>query len=353
MSSFSETQTLQPGEWQSHRACWLAWPSHANLWEENLPAAQAEFTALCRTISLEGSVGSTRPQEHLEILVPTAEARKQAETALQGLPVRFHNIAFGDIWMRDTGPIFVFDSQGQVALTRFKFNGWGEKYVLPYDREVSTGVSLASRLPTQSYDWVLEGGSIEADGEGTLLTTKQCLLNPNRNPGMTQQQIEEGLGRSLGTQKVLWLGDGMLNDHTDGHIDTIARFIAPGVAMCMEAQDSSDPNKKVFEEIIRNLESFTDARGRKLKVIRVPSPGKILDEEGEIMPASYMNFYIANHSVVVPTYGSRFDEVTVSQIAKHFPDRKTVGLSAKAILSGGGAFHCITQQEPISQEIKK
>lgn len=339
-------KTVQPGEWHTHKSCWLAWPSHAELWEENLPLAQAEFTALCRAIA--GETGS-RPQEELDILVPSAAARAQAEKALAGLPARFHNISFGDIWLRDTGPIFVFNSANKLGLTRFGFNGWGEKYSLPFDDKVSGEISKTLGLPTQSHNWILEGGSIESDGEGTCLTTRQCLLNPNRNPGLSQLQIEDKLKNSLGFSKVLWLGDGMLNDHTDGHIDTIARYIAPGVVMCMEAQSSDDPNKEVFDKIIRDLESFTDAKGRKLKVIRVPSPGKVLDEEGKTMPASYMNFYIANNSVVVPVYQTKFDDMAVTQIAKHFPGRKTLGLSAKAILSGGGAFHCITQQQPLAE----
>jgi agmatine deiminase len=333
-----DAHLFQPAEWAPHSACWLAWPSHGELWEDNLVPAQKEFAALCQAIA-EG--------ESLEILVPNAKARIDAERALAGLPVRFHDIPFGDIWMRDTACIFLTDDQGQLANVRFGFNGWGGKYVLPYDSAVSAKVAAAADMRTYDFPWILEGGSIDVDGQGTALTTRQCLLNPNRNPKMNQQAIEEGLRDSLGIEKTLWLGDGLLNDHTDGHIDTLARFIAPGVVACMKATDAeTDPNHEVFEAIARDLASFTDARGRPLEVKRVASPGRILNEEGVIMPASYMNFYIGNATVVVPTYGVPQDDEAVRAIASFFPGRRTVGSSAFAILSGGGAFHCITQQQP-------
>jgi agmatine deiminase len=165
---------------------------------------------------------------------------------------------------------------------------------------------------------------------------------------MSETEIEAGLKDALGIQKTLWLGDGLLNDHTDGHIDTLARFVAPGVVACMQAKDPvTDPNHRIFEEIATLLASFTDAQGRKLQVKRVPSPGRVTRaEDGEVMPASYMNFYIGNSTVVVPTYGSAQDEEAVRTIARFFPAHRTIGSSAYAILSGGGAFHCITQQQP-------
>jgi len=327
----------QPAEWDTHEACWLAWPSAADLWLENLPAAQSEFTELCRTIAAG---------ERLEVLVPTAQDRADAQKALAGLPVRFHDIPFGDIWLRDTAPIFVKSSTGDLATARFVFNGWGGKYVLPHDHEVASKIATSVDLPSRAHSYVLEGGSIEVDGEGTCLTTRQCLLNPNRNPSLSQSQIETALRESIGAEKTLWLGDGLINDHTDGHIDTIARFVAPGKVVCMEARDPADPNRAILDQIAHDLSAMTDARGRRLEVIRIPSPGVIENEDGDLMPASYVNFYIGNKTVAVPTYGSRFDAEAVAGIAKLFPGRKTVGLSAYAILSGGGAFHCITQQQP-------
>jgi agmatine deiminase len=193
---------------------------------------------------------------------------------------------------------------------------------------------------------VLEGGSVDVDGEGTVLTTRQCLLNENRNPGMDQAAIERGLVEALGVSAVLWLGDGLLNDHTDGHVDTVARFVAPGVVVAMEPATAGDPNRDTLLRLLAELRSLRDAAGRRLTVETLPSPGAILDEEGQVMPASYVNFYIANHAVVVPTYGSPADEVAVARIGALFPGRRTSGVDARAILSGGGAFHCITQQVP-------
>lgn len=335
----------QPAEWDTHEACWLAWPSHGELWEEDLPAAREEFTALCRAISGIDHPGPA-PAERLEVLVPDEANERLAAQALRGLPVRFHRIAFGDIWLRDTGPIFLRNEQGELAVSRFAFNGWGGKYVLPHDADVSKAIAGVVKLPDYPHPWILEGGSVEVDGEGTCLTTRQCLLNPNRNAGMSRDEIERGLGEALGVQTVLWLGDGLLNDHTDGHIDTIARYIRPGVVMVMSPANADDPNRDVLEKIASDLSEMRDARGRRLQVARIPSPGRVLDEEGEIMPASHLNFYIGNRTVVVPTYGTATARAAVEAVATWFPGRKTIGLPAKAILSGGGAFHCITQQQP-------
>ena len=336
----------QPAEWEPHRAVWLAWPSHADLWQELLASTQSEFTELCRAIVDVDNSGVARG-ESLEVLVPDKVARAEAEVALRGLPVRFQQIPFGDIWLRDTAPLFLKSAEGRRATVRFAFNGWGGKYVLPYDNEVAS--EIAKRIDAPSFDesWVLEGGSVEVDGEATCLTTEQCLLNPNRNPQLTRAQVELNLRRTLGVEKILWLKEGLLNDHTDGHIDTIARFTSPGVVVCMQPQTKDDPNFAVLNNIALELEKMVDACGRVLQVVRVPSPGAIVDADGHVLAASYVNFYVGNTTVVVPTYGSPFDEAAVSAISKCFPGRRTVGRSARAILSGGGAFHCISQQEPL------
>jgi agmatine deiminase len=351
VSSKPNSGFFQPAEWAPHESVWLAWPSHANLWEENLPAAQKEFTDLCKAITDVDASGKAKG-ESLHILVPNDAARTDAIKALSGLPVQFHAIPFGDIWLRDTAPIFLTNAAGKIAAGKFRFNCWGGKYALPFDDSVSEKISSAlhqsSDLPVFAFPFVLEGGSVEVDGEGTCLTSKQCLLNPNRNPEMDQATVEAALCDSLGVQKVLWVNDGLLNDHTDGHIDTIARYVAPGVIACMIANTKDDPNFSVMEEIARDLESFIDAKGRKIKVVRVPSPGAVMDED-RVMPASYLNFYIGNSTVVVPTYGTEYDDAAVAAISKIFPTRKTVGRSALAILSGGGAFHCITQQQPVEK----
>ncbi len=334
-----------PAEWAPQKACWLAWPSHAELWgEAELAEVQAEFTALCKAIAY---APSGQRSQTLHILVPNSEQHQRASAALRDVPaVEFHPIGFGDIWLRDTAPLFVETDGGTLAAACFRFNGWGGKYSLAHDPEVSHRIAATLPYTKIDYDWVLEGGSVEIDGEGTCLTSEQCLLNPNRNPGLNRSQIEDALRLALGAEKVLWLKDGLVNDHTDGHIDTIARFTAPGKVVCMAPSGSDDPNCGVLVDIQEKLRSFTDARGRKLEVATVPSPGRVVDENGRVLAASYVNFYIANHAVVVPTYGVPADEAAVKAIAKLFPGRKTVGLSARAILNGGGAFHCITQQQP-------
>jgi len=331
----------QPAEWDRHSTCWLAWPSHGHLWQENLAPAQAEFAALCVAIAEAGG-------EALDLLVEDDAAEAQARTALAPVlaQVRFHRIPVGDIWLRDTAPIFVKDAARALHAACFRFNGWGGKYVLPNDDQVAGRVAALTGLPRLDHGWVLEGGSVEVDGEGTVLTTRQCLLNPNRNPGMSQAEIEAALRESLGAEKVLWLDEGLLNDHTDGHIDTLVRFTAPGVVVCMEARDPADPNAAILDRLAADLAAMTDARGRRLQVVRIPSPGLLENEDGEPMPASFVNFYIGNETVVVPTYGTPYDAEAVAAIARLFPGRRTVGRSARAILSGGGAFHCITQQQP-------
>jgi len=326
----------QPAEWQPHSACWLAFPSHRDLWLEHLDIVQAEFVALAKAIA---------SSEKLEILV-LPETADLAKAMLGDLPVRFHQIPFGDIWMRDITPIYTKSSEGKLAGLQFQWNGWGGKYFLEHDDQVAERILQNLDITKFKFDWVLEGGAIEVDGDGTCLTTKQCLLNPNRNPHMDQTAIASGLKTALGVEKVLWIEEGLLNDHTDGHIDTIARFIAPYTVMCMQPSASDDPNYQVLADIAEQLESMTDAKGRKLNVIKVPSPHLVVDDKGEIMPASYLNFYISNDSVIIPTYGSENDQLAVQEIAKHFPERKAIGLSAKHILLGGGAFHCITCHQP-------
>jgi agmatine deiminase len=336
----------QPAEWDRHEAVWLAWPSHEDLWGDALGPVRSAFTAFASAIAdVEPATGRPRG-ERLDILVPDAENEAAAKTALAGLGARFHRIPFGDIWLRDTAPVFLVGRRGMRASVSFGFNGWGGKYVLEGDDGVSARVAEAAGLPVFRFPWVLEGGSVEVDGEGTCLTTRQCLLNPNRNAGMSQEATEAGLRDALGCTTVLWLGDGLRNDHTDGHVDTLARFVAPGAVACMSSAGQDDPNRQVLAKIERDLRSFRDAKGRALRVTTIPSPGVVRDADGEAMPASYVNFYIANTTAVVPAYGVPNDEAARAGVAKLFPARRTVSVPARDLLEGGGAFHCITQQVP-------
>lgn len=337
----------QPAEWAPHEAVWLAWPSHADLWgEDALIDAQAELVRLAELIADPDDDGHARG-EKLEVLVRTDADERLARWKLGSLGATTHRMLYGDIWLRDTLPIFLTHrSKSAQAAASFRFNGWGGKYALPGDAELSAHVAKLSGQRTFAHALVLEGGSVEPDGEGTILTSEECLLNPNRNPGLSRAEIERALRDGLGGDKVLWVTKGLLNDHTDGHIDTIARFVAPGRVVCMAPSGNDDPNAAVLDAIAEELAAMTDAKGRRLDVVRVPSPGRVLDEDGDVMPASHVNFYIGNRTVVVPTYGTPFDAAAVAALAPLFPGRRVVGASARVILEGGGAFHCITQQVP-------
>ena len=341
----SNPSFLQPAEWARHSAVWSAWPSHADLWVEDLAPAREEVAALFSAIAdVDPKTGVIRG-ERLRILACGEEAVASATAALHGKGAEIIPAEFGDIWLRDTAPIFVTSPHGLQAAC-FRFNGWGGKYVLDGDDQVAAFVASKAGAPALPHDWVFEGGSLDVDGEGTALTTRQCLLNPNRNPDLVQRDIERSLRDSLGIESLIWIDEGLVNDHTDGHVDNIARFVAPGVVACMEPAGSDDPNAQVLKNIIATLKAARDAKGRKLEVMTIPSPGRIDDEDGEIIPANPMNFYIGNTAVVVPLYGSPSDDAAVDAIGKLFPGRKTVGLSARHVITGGGSFHCITQQQP-------
>lgn len=343
-----------PPEWSPHEAVWLAWPSHLELWEHLLRSAQTEFVELCRGIA-DPDESSTPRGERLEILVRTAEDQVAAEAALSGLNARFHRAPYGDIWLRDTAPVFSIQAESADApevrtlrANRFRFNGWGSKFELEGDQQVGRFVADASGPKTIRVEAPLttEGGALEFDGEGTLLTTRSCLLNANRNPDLTESSAETILRQTLGVDRVLWLDGCLLNDHTDGHIDTLARFVAPGEVVCMGPTEDADPNTEMLGSVRAALSRMVDARGRMLTVHTVPSPGRVDAPDGSPMPASYVNFYIANRTVIVPTYGVSSDALAVEVLQTLFPDRRVIGSTALAILHGGGAFHCITQQQP-------
>ena len=248
---------------------------------------------------------------------------------------------FGDIWLRDTGPIFFRD-----RAAGFRFNGWGGKYVLEGDETVADQLAVHAGVPLTSHAFILEGGALDHDGAGTVLTTRQCLLNPNRNADWDQARAEAALRTALGARRVLWLGEGLANDHTDGHVDNLARFVAPGVVACPVAYGRGDVNAAAYDAAAADLAAMTDPEGRPLQVVRIPSPGLIEDEDGRAIPASHMNFIIANGAVIMPDYGTASAPQAAAALAPHFPGREMIRLPSSAILTGGGSFHCITQQEP-------
>ncbi len=327
-----------PAEWAPHRAMWLGFPSHADLWEDDLAAAQAEAAALARALAGPGG-------EQVRLLTGTSGGEAAARALLGDVPgVEIVPGAFGDIWLRDTGPIFMSGDEGMRA-HGFRFNGWGGKYELPNDETVAEQLARHAGAELIRHDCILEGGALDHDGAGTVLTTAQCLLNPNRNPGWTESEAEAALA-VLGARKLLWLGDGLANDHTDGHVDNLARFVAPGVVACPVAWGRGDPNARAYDDAARRLAGMTDAEGRRLKVVRIPSPGWVDSHEGGAAPASHMNFIIANRAVIMPTYEARPAELALQALEALFPDRVVIGLPSRALLTGGGSFHCITQQEP-------
>ena len=328
-----------PAEWAPHRAMWLGFPSHAELWEDDLAPAQAEVAALARALAGPGA-------ERVMLMTGSPEGEAAARTLLGEVAgVVIVPGAFGDIWLRDTGPIFAKGPQGLQAQA-FRFNGWGGKYALEHDDTVAGQIAQASGVPLTPHDFILEGGAVDHDGEGTVLTTGQCVLNPNRNPGWTEEIAEAAFAEALGAKKVLWLGEGLANDHTDGHVDNLARFVAPGVVACPVAWGRGDPNAAAYDDAAKRLLGMTDAAGRKLKVMRIPSPGWIDGPERRAAPASHMNFLIANRAVIVPIYADQPGAFAVQALEHLFPGRSVIGLPSKAILTGGGSFHCITQQEP-------
>lgn len=333
-----KTQRMPPAEWSAQDAVYTCWPSAKALWREDLEPAQRELTAMVRAIVEAGG------PPHVRVLIPSEGERPRAERAL-GPEVELVCAPFGDIWLRDTGPLFIPDARGLLA-ERFRFNGWGGKYRMAGDDTVGDAVAHHAGAVLRRHDFVLEGGAVEWDGEGTVLTTRQCLLNPNRNPGWQEADAEAALAAVLGAERVVWLDEGLLYDHTDGHIDNLARFVAPGHVVCQASFGPDDPNAAVLAEIEAQLRGQRDARGRTLQVTTLPSPGRVADEEDEPMPASHMNFLITPRVVVVPTYDTASAPDALHVLSSLFPGRQVKGLPARHILSGGGAFHCITQQQP-------
>jgi agmatine deiminase len=333
-----------PAEWTPHEACWLAFPKDPDLWEGELEAVRKEWVDLVRCIADPDPGSGVSRGERLEILVDE-EDLKAAEAALRGLQARFHILPYGDIWLRDTGLVFVRPA-GQVHGIDFRFDGWGQKYIYRHDAEVAAVMTNTLSCPTIDSHLTIEGGALETDGEGTLLINRDCIIDEVRNPGVDASEILTQLKDLLGVEKVLMIEGSLKKDHTDGHIDTLARFVTPAKVLVMAPAGADDPNREVLEKIQLALRGQTDARGRPIEVVTLPSPGRVEDASGELLPASYLNFYIGNRTVAVPTYGSPQDGDAVAVIARHFPDRRVEGLSARAILIGGGAFHCITCHQP-------
>ncbi|RPF71457.1 agmatine deiminase family protein [Aurantiacibacter spongiae] len=318
-----------PAEWAEQDWIWIGFPAHADLWEDNLVPAQEQIAAFANAVAETG--------QSVRLVVRDAATEMRARDLVSGA-VSFERHPYGDIWLRDTGPVTVLTGSGCLA-QRFGFNGWGEKFVMEGDRDTGAALAASAGLDHPKADWILEGGAIETDGTGLAVTTGQCLLNPNRNPSLSKEEIGARLERDLGFGRILWLGNGLAGDHTDGHVDNLARFVSEGVLAVPRATASDDPNRAVYDDARARAQAFG------LTVRDVPSPGW-MGEGDEVEPASYMNFAVTNDLVVVPTYGSAHDDEAVATIGDLFPGRAAIGLRADAVLTGGGSFHCASCHVP-------
>lgn len=316
------------------------WPAAHDLWETDLEPARAEFARFLALVSAPGRDGGGLP---LTIYAATAEAEADARRRC-GAMARIVREPYGDVWARDTGPVFVRGADGLTAV-RFIFNGWGGKYELPGDQTLGARIAREAGAAPINADFVCEGGALEFDGEGTVITTRQCVLNANRNPRLTEKDVEARLEALLGVTKVIWLDEGLLGDHTDGHVDNIARFAAPGLVVCQAPAGRGDPNARLYDRIARDLARSTDAKGRRLEVLRVVSPGRVETEAGRPAAASHMNWVVGPRHVVMPAYNQRARQAARS-LQRAFPGRKVVVSGSNAILTGGGSFHCVTCNQP-------
>ncbi len=326
-----------PAEWERHDATWISWPKDPNTFPPSLlPKVEEAYVKMVEALGAA---------EEVRILVDDEKTEARAAAMLKhGEDVSFHRIRTVDVWTRDYLPTYV--RKGEVALVKWDFNAWGRKYddLLP-DDGAGTRVAESTGLRIFRPGVVLEGGSIDSDGEGTVLTTEQCLLNPNRNPSLTRGDVEGVLRDCLGAKTVLWLGRGIEGDDTDGHVDDVARFVGPRTVAAAVETKESDPNRAALSENLSALKGARTARGGAIETIEIPMPPRVESEYGRL-PASHLNFYVGNRSVVVPTFGGRSDRTALKALEGAFPTREVVGIDCRALAYGLGTLHCVTQQAP-------
>lgn len=328
---------VMPAEWEEHEATWMSWPKDPNTFPAPiLGEVELAFAAVVRSLA---------KGEEVRVVVDDEAAEARARGVIERTEnVRFLRLKTADVWTRDYAPTCVRGPD--VALVKWTFNAWGGKYddLMP-DDGAGRALARATGLRVWEPDVVLEGGSVDVNGLGTLLTTEQCLLNRNRNPGMGRAEIEGVLGDYLGARKVVWLGSGIEGDDTDGHVDDLARFVGPRTVAVAEEPDASDPNHGALEEAASRLERAADQDGRPLSVVRIPMPEPVLSDGGRL-PASHLNFYIGNAAVVVPAFGSPSDREAVAALEGFFPGREVVAVDCRSLVYGLGTIHCATQQVP-------
>lgn len=331
-----------PAEWAPHACCWMAWPASEAVWGDMLGQSQQGYADVANAIAAFEPVRMLTPPAAVPL------ARRLCGSGVEVIPWDLD-----DAWMRDMGPNFVRNAAGEVAASIFHFNAWGQKYTW-FRKDAALGHQLAEALGMRTFSSpvFMEGGGINTDGEGTLLTTEQCILNRNRNPDITREEAERHLCEALGVQKVIWLRGDPADDETDGHVDGIACFVRPGVVLT-EPDPSAVPGSErydILEENVEILRNAVDARGRKLQVELIMA-GTQMDVLGDRFCRSYINFYIANGGVVLPGYGvPEEDEQAVEAVQRCFPDREIAQVNVSAIAYGGGSIHCITQQQPAAGE---
>jgi agmatine deiminase len=333
---------LMPAEWEPHDAVWLAWP-HNPVTFPDIPAVEQAYFEL---------IFELHTSERVEIFVPTAVIHRKVRARLREMgadleKIILHTNEYSDVWIRDYGPTFVLNrALGEAALVRWNFNAWGNKYEDQIrDGRIPQVMNRWIDLPVYEPGIVLEGGSIDVNGKGTVLTTRACLLNPNRNPHLTADDIEENLREYLGVEKVIWLNEGIIGDDTDGHIDDIARFVNPTTVVCAYENDVADANHPALHDNYEILRQSSDQDGKPLTVVKLPMPANV-EAGGERYPASYTNFYIGNTVVIVPVFNDPRDAEAIGILEGLFPDRKIVGINARAMVEGYGTFHCASQQQP-------
>lgn len=324
-----------PFEGLPHQATWMAWPfdDSDNGWAGFLQPARQEYARLVEAVA---------QCEQVELLYNDAESLESARGLLQSWQnVRAHQLPLNDVWLRDSGPMFAHGPAGLVGLVH-QFNAWGGKYPHQNDSQVGQKICSLSEpalTAVRSTSLTIEGGAFEFDGQGHCLTTVPCLMGPTRNPGLTQQQLESALGDHLGVSRWTWLEHGLIGDHTDGHIDTLARFVDPGTVLACSAPPS-DPN---HPGLLANRQRLEEAG---LRVIDLPIPSQVREIRENRVPESYANYYFVNGKILLPQYGDSNDSLAVQIVSQAFPDKEVVPLSSRWIITGGGSFHCLTQQQP-------
>lgn len=331
-----------PPEWAPHRATWLAWPYDEETFPDRVENVEKALALM---------IAALQDSEQIELLVLDADMKNRASALIDSAgakpsAVNFHIAEYADIWLRDSGPIFVKDKMNNQVITEWNFNAWGNKFPeLLIDRNIPGMISGWTNTPLFKADIVLEGGAIEVNGQGVCLTTEQCLLNDSRNLGASKDEIERNLQDYLGITRTIWLKEGLTNDHTDGHIDELARFVSDKKIVCAYEDDVNDENYEILRDNYTTITMSSDGNDECFEIVKLPMP-HMYYENGEKAPVSYTNFYIANKVVLAPLFKDKNDSRALNILKECFPEKRVTGIDCSDIIYGGGAIHCITQQEP-------